>query len=324
MKWKVILILMAICILVPNRNSAQNLPYSVPEEKRVRVIVSTDAANEVDDAYAIVHALLTPQFIMKGIIAAHFKDRVPQSMEKSYNEVVRIVDKCGLTGQVPVLKGAVSPLVDENTPVLSSGTDLIIREALSDDPRPLYVICGGPLTDVASAYLVKPEIADRLIVVWSGGGPYPDDANEFNLRSDINSVNVVFSSPIMVWQIPSNVYSLVRVGTAEIALKVRPCGNIGKYLFDTLMKFNNDRRNVKGWPRGEDWTWGDSPAISLILNPKQDTDFYDMLPAPRITSDLKYEKCERNRPIRVYNFVNGRIVLADFFAKMQLAYGITN
>ena len=99
MKWKVILILMVICILVPNRNSAQNLPYSVPEEKRVRVIVSTDAANEVDDAYAIVHALLTPQFIMKGIIAAHFKDRVPQSMEKSYNEVVRIVDKCGLTGQ---------------------------------------------------------------------------------------------------------------------------------------------------------------------------------------------------------------------------------
>jgi len=41
-------------------------PYSVPEEKRVRVIISSDAANEVDDQYAIVHALLTPQFIIKG------------------------------------------------------------------------------------------------------------------------------------------------------------------------------------------------------------------------------------------------------------------
>lgn len=226
-----------------------------------------------------------------------------------------------MSGQVSVLKGAATPLPDENTPVLSAGTELIIREALSDDSRPLYVICGGPLTDVASAYLSKPEIADKLTVIWSGGGPYPENANEFNLRSDVNSVNVIFSSPIMVWQIPSNVYSLVRVGTAEIALKVRPCGNIGKYLFDTLIKFNDDRRNVKGWPRGEDWTWGDSPAISLILNPKQDTDFYDMLRAPRITTDLKYEKCEENRPIRVYNFINGRIVLEDFFAKLQLAYG---
>lgn len=239
------------------------MPYSVPEEKRVRVIVSTDAANEVDDAYAIVHALLTPQFIMKGIVAAHFKDRVPQSMEKSYDEVMRIVDRCGLSGQVSVLKGAATPLPDENTPVLSAGTELIIREALSDDSRPLYVICGGPLTDVASAYLSKPEIADKLTVIWSGGGPYPENANEFNLRSDVNSVNVIFSSPIMVWQIPSNVYSLVRVGTAEIALKVRPCGNIGKYLFDTLIKFNDDRRNVKGWPRGEDWTWGETLLLSV-------------------------------------------------------------
>ena len=40
------------------RLSAQNLPYSVPEEKQVRVIVSTDAAAEVDDAFSIVHALL--------------------------------------------------------------------------------------------------------------------------------------------------------------------------------------------------------------------------------------------------------------------------
>ena len=78
---------------------------------------------------------------------------------------------------------------------------------------------------------------------------------------------------------------------------------------------------MKGWPRGEDWTLGDSPAVSLILNPNQHTDFYDMIPAPRITQDLKYEKNEKNRPIRVYNFVNGRVVLEDFFAKIQLAYG---
>jgi purine nucleosidase len=114
---------------------------------------------------------------------------------------------------------------------------------------------------------------------------------------------------------------MVRVGTAEIALKVRPCGRIGDYLYKTLLKFNEDRKDVKGWPRGEDWTLGDSPAISLILNSNQHTDYYDMVPAPRISSDLKYEKVDGNREIRVYKHVNGRIVLDDFFAKLQLAYG---
>ena len=46
-----------------------------------------------------------------------------------------------------------------------------------------------------------------------------------------------------------------------------------------------------------------------------------MVPAPRISSDLKYEKVENNRRIRVYKHVDGRVVLEDFFAKLQLAYG---
>lgn len=316
--------IVVIGVLGVNPIKAQDLPYSVPEEKRVRVIVSTDAANEIDDAYAIVHALLTPQFIVKGVVAAHFKDRVSQSLEKSYEEVIRIVDLCGLTGRIPVLKGAVAPLIDERTPQESEGAELIVREALSDDSRPLYVLCGGPLTDVASAFLRNPEIASRITIVWSGGGPYPDNANEYNLSNDVNAVNVIFNSTMNVWQIPSNVYSMVRVGTAEVALKVRPCGTIGDYLYNAMIKFNDAKKHVKGWPRGEDWTLGDSPGISLILNPNQHTDYYEMSPAPVITADLKYKKTESNRRIRVYNHVDGRVVLEDFFAKLQLVYGVTN
>ena len=320
MVWKKVLMFVVAGVAGMNTVMAQDMPYSVPEEKQVRVIVSTDAACEVDDAYAIVHALLPPQFIVKGIVAAHFRDRVPQSLEKSYDEVVRIVDLCGLPGHIPVVKGAAVPLTDESTPQASEGAELIIREALSNDPRPLYVLCGGPLTDVASACLMKPEIASRMIVVWSGGGAYPDNANEYNLSNDVNAVNVIFNSTVNLWQIPSNVYSMVRVGTAEVALKVRPCGAIGDYLYRSLIKFNEAKKHVKGWPRGEDWTFGDSPGISLIMNPNQHTDYYDMLPAPVVTTDLKYEKKESNRRIRVYNHVDGRAVLEDFFAKLQLGY----
>lgn len=42
--------------------------YLVPETKRVRLIVNSDAKNEADDQFTIVHALLTPKFDIKGLI----------------------------------------------------------------------------------------------------------------------------------------------------------------------------------------------------------------------------------------------------------------
>ena len=300
-------------------DTAENLmPYQVPEEKRVRVIVSTDAANEVDDAFMIMHALLTPQFDIRGIVAAHFRDRRPQSMELSYEEVERLLDKSHIAA--PLYRGAVRPMADALTPQPSEGADLIVREALSDDPRRLFVICGGPLTEVATALLLHPEIASHLTIVWSGGGPFPENAREFNLENDTASVNAVYDSKANLWQVPSNVYSMVRIGMAEMALKVRPCGEIGRYLYDTLDSFNHRMSHVKGWPRGEDWTWGDSPAVSIIMNPNQHTDSYVEIPAPRITPDLKYEQRTEGRKIRMYTSIDGRVVLEDFLAKLQLAY----
>ena len=41
--------------------------FEVPDAKKVRMIVHTDCKNEADDQYALVHHLLTPKFIMKGM-----------------------------------------------------------------------------------------------------------------------------------------------------------------------------------------------------------------------------------------------------------------
>ena len=37
----------------------------IPDEKKIRVIIDTDAACEADDPYAIVQALLSPKLIVK-------------------------------------------------------------------------------------------------------------------------------------------------------------------------------------------------------------------------------------------------------------------
>ncbi|WP_336773049.1 nucleoside hydrolase [Paenibacillus sp. MMO-58] len=291
------------------------LSFQVPDQKRVRLLINSDVKNEADDQYAIVHALLTPMFINKGIIAAHFGTwRTTLSMEESYAEAHHVLNLMGDKGKVPVYKGAPAALPDEKTPVVSEGAKAIIKEALSDDPHRLFVVFLGPLTDLASAYLMEPRIEERLTAIWIGGGSYPNGETEFNLMNDIHAANVVMNSHIPLWQVPRNVYGMMRVSLAELECRVKPHGEIGKYLFEQLIKFNDEQAN--GWPRGESWSLGDSPAISLIMD---DHEFgYVMKPAPRITNDMHYVHHQEERLIRVYHHVDARYTLEDMYAKLEL------
>ncbi|MBV8099559.1 MAG: nucleoside hydrolase, partial [Verrucomicrobia bacterium] len=179
-------------------------PIFIPDPaKRVRVILNTDAKNEADDQYAIVHTILTPLFDLHGIIPAHFGDRRgPGSLKASHDEVLKLLELMELQGKVPVFAGAEKALPDEKTPAPSEGSALIIREALKDDPRPLHVAFLGPLTDMASALLEEPAIAERNVrVVWIGGDRWPVGGWEFNLSNDVAAANVVFRSKVEVWQL---------------------------------------------------------------------------------------------------------------------------
>ncbi|TVY11429.1 nucleoside hydrolase [Paenibacillus cremeus] len=44
----------------------------------------------------------------------------------------------------------------------------------------------------------------------------PNGESEFNLKNDIHAANVVFGSPIQLWQVPRNVYGKMRVSLAEL------------------------------------------------------------------------------------------------------------
>ena len=172
----------------------RSFSYPIPEEKKVRVILDTDCACEADDPYAIVHALLSPKISVTGICAEHFADRFgPDSMEESYREILHVLDLAGLNGQVPVFRGSPCALSDETISSPSPASQFIIQEALRDDPRPLFIAGQGALTNVASALLEKPEIADRFTLVWIGGGTYPDGESEFNAENDIAAANVLLS-----------------------------------------------------------------------------------------------------------------------------------
>lgn len=298
--------------------------FPVPPEKIVRLITDTDAKNEADDQFAVVQALLSPKLDNVGLIAAHFgTDRVADAMEASYKELECVVEKMGFPAKGLLFRGAPHALPDKNTPVPSEGAELIIREAMKDDPRRLFVIFLGPLTDLASAYLMEPRIAGRLTAIWIGGGVYPSGSPEFNLGNDIHAANVVFGSAVELWQVPKNVYEMMPVSLAELEARVRPQGEIGRYLFDQLVEhLQEDAPRKSAFRTGESWVLGDSPAVGLILYEQRFE--FDWKPAPLITSEHAYVHTGLNRPIRVYKSIDSRLILEDLYAKLQLFAQSTN
>jgi len=68
-------------------------------------------------------------------------------------------------GADEVLRAPASGLIDDTIVKQSPGSDLIIAEARKATPdKPLVIISGGPLTTIASALILAPDIADRIVV----------------------------------------------------------------------------------------------------------------------------------------------------------------
>lgn len=292
--------------------------FDVPEEKIVRVIVDTDAKNEADDQFAVVQALLSPKFENVGFIAAHYgTNRHADSMERSYRELETIFNKMHFQDKSIIYRGAEHAIPNKDTPVPSEGAELIIREAMKEDDRQLFVTFLGPLTDLASAYLMEPRIKGRLTAIWIGGGAYPTGSPEFNLGNDIDAANVVFASGIDLWQVPKNVYEMMPVSLAELEYKVAPCGEIGEYLLEQLNEHAHEEGPRKSHFRtGEVWVLGDNPAIGLILY--EHRFLYDWIQAPLVAADMSYVHVKLNKPIRVYKSIDSRLILDDMFAKIAL------
>ena len=297
--------------------------FSVPESKRVRMIVDTDCKNEADDQFALVHHLLTPMLDVRGVIAAHFESewkrygRPHSTMQASRDEIGKVMDLLALPHNPPVVPGADRPMPDENTPVVSDGARLIIEEAMKDDARPLFVGLLGAATDLASALLMEPAIASRLTAIWIGGGPYPEGGWEFNLQQDVHAVNVVFASGAEIWQVPRSTYKQMNVTLSELRYRVATQGKTGAYLYEQMVELNDRLGDNPGFPHGESWCLGDQPTVGLLLEDRG-REHYTLLPAPRIGPDLRYEHDPSRRLIRVYHTLDVRMTMEDFYAKLAL------
>lgn len=298
----------------------------VPADKQIRIIVSSDAANEADDQGTIAYALLSPKLLVRGIVAAHFKPHrgsltksEKESTAASYREIQLLLSVMKLQGCVQVSRGSTNRLANNQDRLSSDGSSFIIREALSNDPRPLVVVVLGPLTDLAVAYLNEPQIAQRLTAVWIGGGVYPKGGPEYNQDSDRIAADVVMRSSIPLWQIPLNVYLLPRFSMIEAVQRIASQGKLGGFLFDRLDRFRRAHQIDN-----ELWLYADLPAIGVLLSPisrepgSLGSFRSDLMQAPAIDTGGYYVMSAEARKIRVFQAIDQRAILEDFFAKLAV------
>ena len=126
----------------------------------------------------------------------------------------------------------------------SDAADAIVAEAMrTDTDVPLWIACGGGLTNLASALLIEPAIAGRLTALWIGGQEHPGLAEpergplavEYNTSIDVLAAQVVFDDPTLpMWQVPCDAYRQVLASLSEMLHRMRPCGPLGTHLYEAL------------------------------------------------------------------------------------------
>ena len=263
-----------------------------------RVVVDNDFAGDPDGILALAHHLLSPSNRVVAITSSFLN---PQFVVPPATPGATTQDGARLASDLLVELGVDGPAVSTGAEEpFTSGTsspaaEAIVAAARDDSELPLYVVCGGPLTNVATALELDPGIADRLTLVWIGGSLDPD-AFEYNRDTDPAAAEAVFATAgLPIHQFPLETYRRCGYGVAELEADLPATGRLGAWLFD---RFSSPPEWVQ---LGGVWPIGDSP--------------------PLLITALTTDSSTRSTPsdgVTVYTDVDMRLLVGDMLAKLRL------
>jgi inosine-uridine nucleoside N-ribohydrolase len=263
----------------PNISDQKRFERLLPPAGKVNMVLDTDTFNEIDDQFAVVYALLSQdELSVEALYAAPFfneRSTTPgEGMEKSYDEIVRLLDRLDVPSEDLAHHGSPGFLVDYEHPYASDAVDDLIQRAMSSE-GPLYVVAIGALTNIASAILIEPGLIEKIVIVWLGGTAlHWPHAVEFNLAGDVLASRLVLDCGVPLVLIPcAGVTTHLRTTVSEIDLYVQGQGTIGDYLAETFKEYNDDHF---AWSK-EIW---DVVAVAYLIN--DDWIPSQMVPSPII------------------------------------------
>lgn len=283
---------------------------------KVDLVLDTDAYNEIDDQFAISYALHAPEKInLLALYAAPFLNERSASpadgMERSYQEILKLLGLSRM--ERPVYRGSRGYLPDEKTPVESPAAVDLCRRAMDYSPeKPLYVAAIGAITNVASALLMQPEIADRIVVIWLGGNAlhWPDN-REFNIQQDVAAARVVFSSGAPLVMLPCmGVVSAFATSGPELSFWLKGKNPLCDYLVEHTVEAANEYARGRVWSRV---IW-DVTTIGWLMNENGQLMADRLIPTPVPEYDHRWAMAPQAPLCRYVYHINRDALFADLFA----------
>jgi hypothetical protein len=260
----------------------------------VDVILETDTYNEIDDQFALALMVKYQEKLnLKAIYAAPFYNSnssgPADGMEKSYNEIFNILSLMRRDDLKPLVKrGSEKYLPSETEAVDSPAARGLIELAMQYKPeKPLYVVAIGAITNIASAIIMKPEIIDRIVIVWLGGHAlnWPD-TREFNMAQDVAAARVIFGCGAAVVQLPCmGVVSAFTTSGPELEYWLRGKNELCNYLVDYTTKSALKDGGLPNWTRV---IW-DVTAVAWLLDGDLMLDRLEHAPIPQYDHHYSFD-----------------------------------
>lgn len=235
-----------------------------------------------------------------------------EGMERSHAEILRVCAACGTVP--PVRRGAPRYAREEGDIVWSEAAETIVDAAKSRD-GPLYVAAMGCVTNIAAALWRAPEIAERIVVIWTSA--YPSHAPHsirpsLNLVQDVPSSRALFDLGVPLVYLPGyQVGAQLKISLPEMERFVAPRGEIGALLHDLYVNNPLHQMFALSDTGRRTWVIWDMICIAWALNPAWVPTF--LTGAPVLTPDLHWRKDPGRHLIREAYDIQRDEIFLDFY-----------
>ncbi|WP_240741556.1 nucleoside hydrolase [Deinococcus sp. KSM4-11] len=237
-----------------------------------------------DDVVNFLLALASPELQVLGITSVFGNVGLDRTTQNAL--ITRELSR----KDVPVYAGADRPLVQArisaeavhgasgmdgpHLPAPTRGTEdghaveFIIR-TVRTHPQPVTLVPTGPLTNIALALRLAPDIAGKIArIVWMGGSTDTGNwtpAAEFNALADPHAAHIVFTSGVPLTMIGLNASHQAIANPARVQA-FRDLGTpVGAFVADLLAFFADHHLERYGWDGG---ALHDPLTVAWLLRPE--------------------------------------------------------
>jgi inosine-uridine nucleoside N-ribohydrolase len=204
------------------------------EFKKIPVIVETDIGSDIDDMWALVMLLKSPELDPRLIVSGTGDTFTRAKLIAKTLEVAERTDiEVGVGIPLEPIKLPQSPWVEDYDldeypgKVHLDGIGAIV-DMIMESQEEFTLLCLGPLPNIAAALTREPEIANRVRFVGMFGSIHkgymgaPGPISTFNIGRYSYSAQHVFTAPWEMTVTPTDTCSVVRL-LGEKYSKVRDC-----------------------------------------------------------------------------------------------------